>query len=370
MSASSPLDHAYAVILAGGYGERFWPLSTMARPKQLLSLLSERTMLEMAFDRLDGLVPHERVLVLTSADLVEPTIATAPDLRPENVIGEPMRRDTAAAVALAAAVVKARDPEGVFCILTADHVMGDLDLFRDTIRTGLEVAANNDVLVTIGITPAHPSTAFGYVETGDPFDAQNADTSKIPFHRVARFVEKPDRETAEGYLATGRFWWNSGMFVWSADSVTASFAAHRPELAEFINELVPFVDTDGFADALAAGFEPLEKISIDYALMEKADNIVMAEGSFSWDDVGSWPEVANHLPSDEAGNVTRGDVTVLDSANNIVLSDGRLTAIIGIEDLVVVHADGATLICPKDRAQDVKKIVTELRANPDHQNLL
>lgn len=366
--SSATLDHAYAVILAGGYGERFWPLSTMARPKQLLSLLSERTMLEMAFDRLVGLVPHDRVLVLTSADLVEATIATAPDLRPENVIGEPVRRDTAAAVALAAAVVKARDPEGVFCILTADHVMGDLDLFRDTLRSGLEVAANNDVLVTIGITPSHPSTAFGYVETGDSFDG-GVDTA-IPFHRVARFVEKPDRETAEGYLETGRFWWNSGMFVWSASAVASSFAAHRPELATFIDELVPSVDTDGFAKALADGFEPLEKISIDYALMEKADNIVMAEGRFSWDDVGSWPEVANHLPSDDAGNVTRGEVSVLDAANNIVLSDGRLTAIIGVEDLVVVHADGATLICPKDRAQDVKKIVTELRANPDHQDLL
>ncbi len=365
---SATLDHAYAVILAGGYGERFWPLSTMARPKQLLSLLSERTMLEMAFDRLEGLVPHDRVLVLTSADLVDATIATAPDLRPENVIGEPVRRDTAAAVALAAAVVKARDPEGVFCILTADHVMGDLDLFRDTIRSGLEVAATNDVLVTIGITPTNPSTAFGYVETGDAF-AGGVGTD-IPFHRVARFVEKPDRETAEGYLATGRFWWNSGMFVWSADAVTASFAAHRPELAEFIEALVPSVDTEGFREALAAGFEPLEKISIDYALMEKADNIVMAEGSFAWDDVGSWPEVANHLPADDDGNVTRGEVEILDAANNIVLSDGRLTAIIGVEDLVVVHSGGATLICPKDRAQDVKKIVTELRANPDHQDLL
>lgn len=375
------LDHAYAVILAGGYGERFWPASTSRRPKQLLSLLGDRPMLGMAVDRLEGLIPADRVIVLTSADLVEPTLAAAPELRPENVIGEPMRRDTAAAVALATAVVAARDPEGVFCILTADHVMGDLDLFRATLRSGLELAAAHDVLVTIGLKPTHPSSAFGYVESGEIIDASEAMQSEamqseamqseaVPFRNVSRFVEKPDRATAEQYLATGSFWWNSGMFIWSAASVRRAFAAHRPALADMIDHLMPSVDTPEFEAALIAGFEPLEKISIDYALMEKADNIVMAEGHFAWDDVGSWPEVASHLPNDEAGNAMLGDVTVLDAENNIVLSEGRLTAIIGVQDLVVVHAEGATLICPKDRAQDVKQIVTELRESGQWDHLL
>ncbi len=367
-------EHAYAVILAGGYGERFWPASTAAKPKQLLSLLGDRTMLEMAIDRLEGLIPPQRIMVLTSADLADATRAAAPALPAENVVGEPMRRDTAAAVALACALVEAKDPDGVFCVLTADHVMGDLDLFRHTLASGLELAANQDVLVTIGLTPMHPSTAFGYVETAAPLGSQPDGLGEghdpVAFHTVARFVEKPDRETAESYVASGRFWWNSGMFVWSAQSLHAAFTAHQPQLGSFITELIPAAWTDGFVDALAAGFEPLEKISVDYALMEKADNIVMAEGRFAWDDVGSWPEVANHLPADESGNVVTGDVVSLDATNNIVLSDGRLTAIVGVEDLVVVHADGATLIVPKDRAQDVKKIVTELRQNPDWSHLL
>lgn len=366
------VDHGYAVVLAGGYGERFWPASTARRPKQLLSLLGERTMLEMAVDRLAGLIPPERVIVLTSEDLVAPTIALSPDLPAANVIGEPMRRDTAAAVALACAVVQARDPEGVFCVLTADHVMGDIELFRDTLRSGLALAAHTDVLVTIGITPTEPSTGFGYVEATEIVASPDLGLANdIAFRKVTRFVEKPDLETAKKYVESGSFSWNSGMFIWSATSLLASFAANEPQLAAFIEALVPAVDTDDFPAALAAGFEPLEKISIDYALMEKADNIVMAEGSFAWDDVGSWPAVGKHLPSDEAGNVIVGDAVVLDAANNIVLSEGgRLTALVGVEDLIVVHAGDATLVCPKSRAQDVKKIVTQLRTNPEMDKFL
>ncbi len=358
--------HFYAVILAGGYGERFWPASTMARPKQLLSLLGERTMLEMAVDRLDGLIPANRVLVLTSADLVGATIACSPDLSPENVIGEPMRRDTAAAVALACAVVKARDPQGVFCIVTADHVMGDLDVFRNTLREGFELAAANDVLVTIGIAPTRPSTAFGYIEAGGAFDS----SGEVAFRSVERFVEKPDRETAQRYIDTGSFSWNSGMFIWSVDALHRSFAQHTPQLGTMIDALIPHVDTDEFASALAEAFEPIEKISIDYALMEKADNIVMGIGTFAWDDVGSWPEVADHLPTDDHGNAIRGNLHVLDAKNNVVISEGRLTALIGVDDLIVVHTDEATLICPKDRAQDVKAIVTALRESGEWDHLL
>ena len=360
------LEHAYAVILAGGYGERFWPASTMARPKQLLSLLGERTMLEMAVDRLDGLIPPERVLVLTSADLVAATIERSPGLPAANVIGEPMRRDTAAAVALACAVVRARDPQGVFCIVTADHVIGDLDLFRRTLHEGIELAANHDVLVTIGIKPTRPSTAFGYVEAIEtvPTDGE------IAFRRVSRFVEKPDLETATAYVESGSFSWNSGMFIWGVGSLARSFAIHTPALGAMIEALVPVVDTDSFPAALAAAFEPLDKISIDYALMEKADNIVMAEGRFAWDDVGSWPEVADHLPTDAANNAVRGSVELLDATGNIVLSEGRLTALIGVDDLIVVHTPEATLICHKDRAQDVKKIVTALREQGTWDHLL
>jgi len=363
------LSHAYAVVLAGGYGERFWPASTAARPKQLLSLLGDRTMLEMAVDRLDGLIPVERVLVLTSADLVEPTRAATPELPATNIIGEPMRRDTAAAVALAAAVVKARDPEGVFCIVTADHVMGDLDRFRETLREGLGLAAASDVLLTIGITPRYPATGYGYIRAVDAFGDRSG---SVEFRKVERFVEKPDRETAEGYVSSGEYWWNSGMFIWSVAAVQAAFAAHRPELSAFIDALVPAVDGPGFADALAAGFEPLEKISIDYALMERADNIVMAVGTFAWDDVGSWPAVGDHLDGDEHGNAVRGEIEVLDATSNIVVDSGgdRVTALIGVSDLIVVHTETATLIVPKDRAEEVKAIVSRMRDDPTRSDLV
>ncbi len=359
-------DHAYAVVLAGGYGERFWPASTMTKPKQLLSLLGDRTMLEMAVDRLQGLIPPERVLVLTSADLVAATIECSPDLPAANVIGEPVRRDTAAAVALACAVIRARDPLGVFCVVTADHVMGDLDVFRQTLHDGLALAASSEVLVTIGIKPDRPSTAFGYVEAIEPVRSEG----EIPFRKVSRFVEKPDEDTARRYLESGNFSWNSGMFIWSVGSLSAAFETHAPALGVMIQALLPFVDTDEFADAILEQFEPLERISIDYALMEKADNIVMAEGRFAWDDVGSWPEVAGHLGADADGNTIVGAAELLDATNNIVFSQGRLTAMIGVDDLVVVHTDHATLICPKDRAQDVKKIVTSLRDSGRWDHLL
>ncbi len=326
-------------------------------------------MLEMAVDRLDGLIPVERVLVLTSADLVDATQAATPGLPSANVIGEPMRRDTAAAVALAAAVVKARDPEGVFCIVTADHVMGDLDRFRQTLAEGLELASGEDVLITIGITPRHPATGYGYIRAVDPFGAPGGEGT-VQFRNVDRFVEKPDRPTAETYVASGEYWWNSGMFVWSVAAVQSAFAAHRPELASFIDELVPSVDTPGFADALTAGFEPLEKISIDYALMERADNIVMAVGTFAWDDVGSWPAVGDHLDQDADGNAVRGELETLDASSNIVVSEGRVTALIGVSDLIVVHTENATLIVPKDRAEEVKALVSRMRNDPSRKDLV
>ena len=363
------LTNAYAVVLAGGYGERFWPASTAARPKQLLSLLGDRTMLEMAVDRLDGLIPVERVLVLTSADLVAPTRAATPGLPAENVIGEPMRRDTAAAVALAAAVVKARNPDGVFCIVTADHVMGDLERFRETLREGLGFAASNDVLLTIGITPRYPATGYGYIRA---VDSVGDASGSVDFRQVKRFVEKPDRATAEGYVASGEYWWNSGMFIWSVAAVHAAFASHRPELSTFIDDLVPAVDGPEFAAALAAGFQPLEKISIDYALMERATNIVMAVGTFPWDDVGSWPAVGDHLDTDDHGNAVRGELEALDATSNIVVDSGgdRVTALIGVSDLIVVHTETATLIVPKDRAEEVKAIVSRMRDDPSRADLV
>lgn len=356
----------YAVILAGGRGERFWPLSTAARPKQLLSLVGDRPMLAQAVERLRGLIPPERVFVITNIDLVDATRAAAPELPADNVIGEPIGRDTAPAVGVAAALVKARDPKGVFAILTADHIIENVDAFQETLRESLRLASQEDVLITLGIPPAFPSTGYGYIKTG----AELHDVDTLRFYKVERFVEKPDLETARRYIESGRFFWNSGMFIWSVRSIEKAFAKYHPPVAELIRTLTPTVGRDRFEPALKASFAAIEKISVDYAIMEKADNIIMARGGFAWDDVGSWPALGNHVPVDDEENVVVGDGEAVDSRGNIVFSRDRLTALVGVEDLIVVQAEGVTLVCHKDRAQDVKRMVQRLREQGGRESLL
>jgi mannose-1-phosphate guanylyltransferase len=359
-------DNRYAVFMAGGRGERFWPLSTIKRPKQVLSLVGGRPMLAQAVERLAGFIPPERVIVITNASLVDVSREAAPELPAENIIGEPFGRDTAAACALAAAIVKARCPNGSFCILTADHVMKDVPLFQQTLDAGFEQAESAEKLVTIGITPTFPSTGFGYIECGDALD----DSSIIDFFKAERFVEKPDAETAQQYMNAGNFFWNSGMFIWSADSLMNALKKYQPQLLAMAQAMQPVVDTSEFDSKLEEEYGKLEKISIDYAIMEKADNIVTAAGNFGWYDVGSWPALEDHFDKDDSGNVVVGDGKLLDSGNNVVVSDGRLTALIGVSDLVVVQSKNATLICPKDRAQDVKKMVQLLDADGQHGEVL
>ena len=359
-------EHAYAVIMAGGRGERFWPLSKAKRPKQLLSLVGDRTLLGQAVERLEGLIPPERIFVITNADLVDATREAAPELPAENVIGEPVGRDTAPAVALGAALVKARDPEGVFAILTADHVMGKLDLYRKTLEEALELASEGEVYITIGIKPTEPSTGYGYVERGD----LHADKGEINFFKAKRFVEKPERAVAEEYVDSGNFYWNSGMFIWSAQTVIDGLSKHAPALVDMINEVIPVVGTPEFDGVLARIFEGLTKISIDFALMEHVDNILVAEGVFDWDDVGSWTALPEHFDADD-GNTIIGEAEVIDASENIVFSKGgHLTALIGVSDLIVVQSEGVTLICPRERAQDIKQMVQQVKAKGTYQDLL
>lgn len=360
------MEHAYAVIMAGGKGQRFWPLSKSGRPKQVLSLFGNKPLMAMAVERLDGLIPPARVLVITGADLVEATCRAAPSLPRENVIGEPFGRDTAAACALACAIVKARDPQGVFCILTADHIIKDNDRFQQTLREGIELAGRRDVLLTIGINPAFPSTGFGYIEAGENYPHEGT----IVFRKASRFVEKPDRETAECYVASGDFFWNSGMFIWSAQAFQQALRRHCPSLAQMAERIQTHVDQPTFGDELEHEYGRLDKISVDYAIMEKADNLVMARGTFRWYDVGSWPAIEDHFDADAQGNVCVGACEALDSEHNVVVSEDRLTALIGVRDLVVVQAEGATLVCARDRAQDVKRMVEHLGAKGRYDHVL
>ena len=356
----------FAVILAGGKGERFWPLSTAKKPKQLLSLVGDRTLLGQAVARLKGLIPPENTFVITNADLVAGCHAAAPELPPENIVGEPVGRDTAPAVALAAALVKARDPKAVFCILTADHVIGAEDVFRRTLDAGLQLAAKEDVLITIGITPTEPATGFGYIEGAKSLGRKDG----IEFLKVKRFVEKPDLQTAQGYLKTGKFFWNAGMFIWSVKAIEAAFKAHKPPLARLLAKLKSVSGKPAFATTLADEYAKVEKISIDYAVMEHAKNIVVARSEFPWDDVGSWTALENHFPKDAKRNTLIGHAATFDSAGNIIVSRDQLTALVGVKNLIVVQADGVTLVCARDRAQDIKQLLAEIRKTGNHATLL
>jgi len=356
----------YAVIMAGGRGERFWPLSTSEHPKQVLSLVGDKPMLAMTVDYIRDLIPPERVLIITNAGLVDVTRRAVPELPAENVIGEPFGRDTAAACALGAALVGARAPDGAFCILTADHVIGQLDVFRRTIADGLAYALEHAVLMTIGIPPAFPSTGFGYIESGAPVEATGGTT----FLKAKRFVEKPDRATARTYVEAGNYFWNSGMFLWSVASFRRALEKFQPALLGMSDRMRAAAWTAEFDERLAAEYGNLGKISVDYAIMEHADNIVMARCDFTWDDIGSWPALANHFPPDGSGNVLLGECESLAAHDNVVVSGERLTALIGVDNLVVVQAKNATLICPKDRAQDVKLMVQHLREQGGYEDVL
>jgi mannose-1-phosphate guanylyltransferase len=354
---------AYAVILAGGRGERFWPMSTRRRPKQLLALVGRRSLLADAVGRIRAIIPEKRILVITGADLQDATRRLLPGLPKANVIGEPCGRDTAAAITLAAALIKARNPQAVFCVLTADHVIGNAAAFRRTLKDAFARAAAADILLTIGLKPAFPSTGFGYIEAG----ARLAGPSRTIFYRVRRFVEKPDERTAQRYIKTGRFYWNSGMFVWSLSAWESALRRHCPPLARLLDKLTPLAGRPGFQArcrlqaALKRAYAGLEKISVDYAVMEHAKNIVMAEGLFAWDDVGSWSALANHFPGDARGNVVVGNGELMESSGNIVVADNGLVALLGVDNLVVVKAGAVTLVCRKDRSQEVKRLVEKLR---------
>lgn len=354
-------DGTYAVIMAGGRGERFWPLSTQRQPKQVLDLFGDRPLVQEAVARLSGAVDPANTLIITNASTVAPIRECVPDLPPENVVGEPVGRDTAAACALGCALVKARDPDAVLCILTADHIIKDAGIFRQTLRDSAQLAREQDMLVTIGIRPTFPSTGYGYIEAGRAMPR----SGQTEFSEALRFVEKPDAATAERYLEDGQYLWNSGMFIWLVTAFETAMSRHHPALLPMMQTMEAAARNGNVEQALTDVYAPLEKISIDYALMEKADNIAVAAGTFRWYDVGAWPALGDHFPADASGNTIVGKAECLHATNNVVVSRGRLTGLIGVDDLVVVHAENATLVCTRDRAQEVKALVRALEARGD-----
>jgi mannose-1-phosphate guanylyltransferase len=343
------------VIMAGGAGTRFWPASTSERPKQFLELWQDRSLLGLAFDRIRDLVPPERVLVLTNARYAGLVAEQLPELPQGNIICEPFRRDTAAAVALGALILHQRLGDPVMAVLTADHRIEPVDVFLRTLLSAARAARDSSALYTFGIPPTAPETGYGYLERGDEVLAD----PDCVHYTLRRFHEKPDAPTAEDYVASGTHFWNSGMFVWSVSAILKRFRAQLPGHFASLEPAMDALDTPGWDDALARAFEPLERVSIDFGIMEKAPDVRMVAAGFSWSDVGGWNALAEFLPHDDDGNAFRGRLIASDSRGNIVFSQdpNETVALLGVENCIVIRAGKHTLVVPRHRAQEVKKLV-------------
>ena len=345
------------VIMAGGAGKRFWPLSTEENPKQFLTLFDDRSLLRMSYDRIAGLVPPARVLVLTNRDYVAKVAEQLPELPVENIIGEPCRRDTAAASVFAAFICRARYGNPVIATLTADHLIEPTDIFQKTLLSAVRAAAKEDILYTFGVPPTCPATGYGYLERGKLM----LDDDGIRHYALSRFEEKPDSEKARQYVASGNYFWNSGRFVWRTETIIDRIYEDLPGHARHLEPLMEHDGAGTWENALEKAFQEIPAISIDYGILERAPSVRRVETAFSWSAAGGWNSLRSYLPVDEAGNVTRGAILTLDAQENLIYceeSDETVMAI-GVQDLVIVRAGTKTLIVHRDRIEDIKKLVAE-----------
>lgn len=352
----------HALVLAGGSGTRFWPWSRRDRPKQFLPVDGGSTLLERTLERLDGLVAPDRRWILTRSDLTDSVTALLPHLPRERIVAEPEGRDTAPALVLGACAVAAVDPDALLLVVPSDHHIADPGAFRATVERAQETLLADDGLYTFGVTPTGPETGFGYIERGERSAGEGA-------FAVRAFREKPDRATAERYLADAGFLWNAGIFLWRARTFLDEIARVAEGFAEGLAALERCTGSETDAEARDAAFRTLPRISVDYALLERSDRVRVVEAEFPWDDVGSWDALPRLRGTDEAGNVTLGDTVLIDTVGSVVASGKRTVVVIGAEDLLVVETEDAILVCPRDRAQDVRRAVEELRAR-DREELL
>jgi len=372
---SNPLDR-FVVILAGGRGERFWPVSREKTPKQLLPLLGRQSFLQEAVERVLPLVPRKNIFIITNEVQVPEVRRQLPGLPKENLVAEPIGRDTCAAVTLGAALVGARSTTGVMAILPADHVIPDGKKFQRVLEDGFDLAGRGQAIVTIGIQPTEPSTGYGYIRVGEPLPPPHgARPYQTVFHRAERFVEKPDFDTALAYVNSGQYRWNAGMFIWAFVTITEGLQKHQPEMYAACQRWFKVADQPAkLARVLAKEYPDLKKLSIDYALMEHAQNVVVADGTFAWDDLGSWNALAHHLKPDPEGNCAAADFVHVDAARNIVF-DARTRhrtpiAVVGQRDSILVLTDDAILLAHKSQSQKIKDLVRKLAEDPKRKKLV
>lgn len=349
----------HAVIMAGGSGTRFWPASRKLQPKQLLALSGQRTMIQSTLDRLGDLVPQNQRWIITNQLLTDAVREQLPELPPENVVGEPCKRDTAPCVGLAAAMIRRIDPDGTMVVMPSDHVIASPEKFQAAIAAGEKLIDEDPTrIVTFGIKPSYPAESFGYIERNE---ANKIDAAGVDAYAVKQFREKPDQATAQQYLDDGTFYWNSGIFLWRASTISEALAKNVPQMSQHLTAIADAMGQDNFGEVLTREFTAIEGTSIDYAVMEKYKNVVVIEAPFPWDDVGSWQALSRLHDPDSNGNTVVGSHVGIDTSGSIVVCEtGHTIVTIDVEDLIVVQTKDATLVAPKHAEERVREAVKAL----------
>ena len=346
----------YAVIMAGGIGARFWPRSKKKSPKQLLKIIGENTMIQETFSRINGLVPKENILIVTNETQKPGIIEQIPEIPGENIIVEPFGRNTAACIGLASVIIQQRSNDAVTFVMPADHIVKENDRFLCTLKTAAKFSSENNALVTIGIQPSRPETGYGYIQIDE-------DSGKSDVFKVMTFAEKPNYSTAVDFIKSGDFFWNSGMFIWKVETILNEIKELMPDLYEGLVQIRDQVNNPDFQNILSEIYGHLKSISIDYGIMEKSEKVYLVKGQFSWSDVGSWEAVYELSEKDKDGNVKVGKVYTDMAMDSYIYSPDKFTAVIGLDNIIVINHKDSLLICKRDKSQDVKNIIDYLKLN-------
>jgi mannose-1-phosphate guanylyltransferase len=351
--------------MAGGSGTRFWPRSRVKKPKQYLSLFGDKSLIQESVQRFANFIPEDSIYVVSARSQKEILEEQTTNLPKENLIFEPVGKNTLPAIGLAALHIAKKDPNGILVVSPSDHLIQNDKLFRQTIESAARIAEKNEGIVTIGITPGFPATGYGYVQTAEEVIIGQP----VKSYAVNQFVEKPNLEVATGYLKSGGFYWNSGIFVFKISVFLESVQKYAPALYADLMKINEYIGTSGYEEALSSIYNGVESISIDYGILEKAKNVFLVQGDFLWNDLGSWEEVYKYDKKDENQNVRVGEVIFLDTKNSYVYAPDSLVAVVGLEDVIVVQEGNTILVCKRDRAEEIKQVVGEINKRKLNQYL-
>jgi len=354
------MPNVYAVIMAGGIGTRFWPRSREKTPKQLLEIVDKGTMIQNTVKRISDLIEPKNILIVTNKVQKQSIIKQLPHVPGENIITEPLGRNTAPCIGLAGLFVRRMDPEAVMVVLPSDHIMHDEEEFRRVLRLAIWVAYESGKLITVGIQPTRPETGYGYIQVVDEDNGSNPYFNRGVF-KVKTFAEKPNLTTAQQFLASGDFFWNSGMFIWRVDAIMREFANHLTEMNAELIKIDDAIGSEKYDNIVETSYRTIRGISIDYGVMEKAKEVYVIKGNFGWSDVGSWDEVYRISGKDDDGNSVTGQTFLQNTKNTLVHAGNKFVATIGVDNLIIIATDDSVLVCKQGESQDVKEIVDYLR---------